>query len=87
MLGSSLQAKLIINANQNIFDILKGMNLPDLFICSDVEMLLNTNINEDIIEVDVELASGGKCQRCWKIVKEVNENNEICSRCKSVVKS
>ena len=87
MLGSSLQAKLTINANQNIFDELKVMNLPDLFICSDVEMNFNPNIKENIIEVDVELASGGKCQRCWKIVKEVNENNEICSRCKSVLKS
>ena len=87
MLGSSLQAKLTINANKNIFDELKVMNLPDLFICSDVEMNFNSNIKENIIEVDVELASGGKCQRCWKIVKEVNENNEICSRCKSVLKS
>ena len=50
-------------------------------------MNFNSNIKENIIEVDVELASGGKCQRCWKIVKEVNENNEICSRCKSVLKS
>ena len=42
---------------------------------------------KDIFDVKVELASGGKCLRCWKVVQEVNDNAEICNRCKSVIKS
>ena len=86
LLGSSLQAKVIIHTDENTFNELINLNLPDLFICSDVDMQLNKT-KKDIFDVKVELASGGKCLRCWKVVQEVNDNAEICNRCKSVIKS
>ena len=49
-------------------------------------MNLNQNLSETNIKVKVELASGGKCMRCWKIVPEVKDNIELCNRCTSVLK-
>ena len=86
LLGSSLQAKVIIFTNQNVYDELIDINLSDLFICSDVEININNEIKDNNIDVNIELASGGKCLRCWKVVKEVKDDIEICNRCKSVIK-
>mgnify|MGYP003302684021 FL=1 len=33
------------------------------------------------IKVDFQVASGEKCQRCWKILPEVTGANPICGRC------
>ena len=63
----------------------RGVNLQDIFICSDVQMDLNKNLSETKIKVRVDLASGGKCMRCWKVVPEVKDNIELCNRCKRVL--
>ena len=86
LLGSSLQAKVIIQADENTLDKLSDVNLPDIFICSEVETNINSSKDETNFSVTIELASGGKCQRCWKIVKEVKDENELCNRCSSVLK-
>ena len=85
MLGSSLQAKVLIEANENSYNVLQDLNLPDIFICSDVQMDLNKNLSETKIKVKIDLASGGKCMRCWKVVSEVKDNIELCNRCKRVL--
>ena len=85
LLGSSLQAKVLIEANEDSYNVLQGVNLPDIFICSDVQMDLNKNLSETKIKVKVDLASGGKCMRCWKVVPEVKDNIELCNRCKRVL--
>ena len=85
VLGSSLQAKVLIEANEDSYNVLQDLNLPDIFICSDVQMDLNKNLSETKINVKVDLASGGKCMRCWKVVPEVKDNIELCNRCKSVL--
>tara|TARA_B110000495_G_scaffold130313_1_gene113546 strand:+ start:239 stop:451 length:213 start_codon:yes stop_codon:yes gene_type:complete len=69
-----------------VYDELIDINLSDLFICSDVEININNEIKDNNIDVNIELASGGKCLRCWKVVKEVKDDIEICNRCKSVIK-
>ena len=86
LLGSSLQARVIIEANESIYNKLNDIDLPEIFICSDVEMNLNNKLENNYIDVEVELASGGKCLRCWKIVKEVKDDIEICNRCSSIIK-
>ncbi len=85
LLGSSLQAKVIIEADEMTLNKLYGVNLPDIFICSDVETHINNEIKGSNILVKVELAAGGKCQRCWKIVEEVKGETELCNRCTSVL--
>ena len=86
MLGSSLQAKVIIEADENTLNKLSDINLPDVFICSEVATNINSKIDESNFSVQIELASGGKCQRCWKIVKEVKDEIELCNRCTGVLK-
>ena len=86
LLGSSLQARVIIEANESIYNKLNDIDLPEIFICSDVEMNLNNKLENNYIDVEVELASGGKCLRCWKVVKEVKDDIEICNRCSSIIK-
>ena len=86
LLGSSLQAKVIIEADENTLNKLSDINLPDIFICSEVETNINSKIDESNFSVQIELASGGKCQRCWKIVKEVKDEIELCNRCNGVLK-
>ena len=85
MLGSSLQAKVLIEANENSYNVLQDLNLPDIFICSNVQMDLNQNLSGKKIKVKVDLAYGGKCMRCWKVVPEVKDNIELCNRCKRVL--
>ena len=85
MLGSSLQAKVFIEANEDSFNVLQDVNLPEIFICSDVQMELKKNLSETKVKVKVELASGRKCMRCWKIVPEIKDNTEICNRCSNVL--
>ena len=85
MLGSSLQAKVIIQADEHTLNKLSDINLPDIFICSEVETNINSSKDETNFSVTIELASGGKCQRCWKIVNEVKDENELCNRCSGVL--
>ncbi|MDC0530858.1 isoleucine--tRNA ligase [Alphaproteobacteria bacterium] len=86
LLGSSLQAKVTIKANESVYNKLQDIDLPEVLICSDVEMNLNNKLENNYIDVEVELALGGKCLRCWKVVKEVKDDIEICNRCSSIVK-
>ena len=86
-MGSSLQAKVIIEANEDAFNSLKGIDLPEIFICSDVDISVNKNLLDSKIKVKVELASGGKCLRCWKIVKEVKDDVDLCHRCTGVLRN
>ena len=85
VLGSSLQAKVLIEANDDTVKVLQNVNLPEIFICSDVQMDLNKNLSETKIKVKIDLASGGKCMRCWKVVPEVKDDIELCNRCKKVL--
>jgi len=50
-------------------------------------MSINKNLFDSKIKVKVELASGGKCLRCWKIVKEVKDDIDLCYRCTGVLKN
>ena len=86
ILGSSLQAKVLIEANEEACKVLQNVNLSEILISSDVQMDLNQNLSETKIKVKIELASGGKCMRCWKIVPEVKNNIELCNRCTKVLK-
>ena len=44
---------------------------------------MNKEIDKPTVEILV--AEGEKCNRCWKILPEVEGENGICRRCESVV--
>ena len=64
LIGSSLEASLNIKLNKVNLEIVKNIDLAELFITSSVNVDEN---NEDEILVNTEKASGTKCPVCWKI--------------------
>ena len=36
-------------------------------------------------KVEIHLAAGEKCSRCWKVLPEVKVNHGLCNRCEEVV--
>jgi isoleucyl-tRNA synthetase len=75
-IGSSLEADIIIYANEKIFNLLEGLNLEEYFITSRAKKIKDTNNN---LRIEVKKASGTKCPRCWKILEDK------CSRCEEAI--
>jgi len=89
IIGSSLEACVILNCNNNIYNFMKSCEkeLKDVFIVSEIK-ILNDNLNNNDFIIKIERASGKKCVRCWMYSESVGENSEhpeICSRCVSVL--
>ena len=95
LIGSSLQAKAIIYIPSEIKQILSTLDLAEMCIVSSVEIKdisektpSSMNFEEEDICVDISLAEGDKCQRCWTILPEVKDNQDhLCNRCDNVWKS
>ena len=46
------------------------------------------NFEDEQIYVEIKLAEGKKCERCWTVLQEVSLNkNNLCNRCEDVWKS
>ena len=91
-IGASLQAAphvYVTAAMQSAFD---GQDAASLFITSAANIVtdrppvdafrLDTVAN---VAVEVAVAKGGKCARCWKVMPEVTGDDGICKRCNDVV--
>ena len=63
-MGSSLEASLKIKLNKKNLEIVKNIDLAELFITSATYLEEN---NDDEILVKTEKAEGVKCPVCWKI--------------------
>ena len=58
-----------------------------------MQILLNLKIIMEVfsleeikgVAVEVKSAPGNKCARCWQILNEVKEPEEICIRCNDVI--
>jgi isoleucyl-tRNA synthetase len=84
-LGSSLEAKVKISVeDEEKFSILQEYKayLPEIFIVSQVIILHD---KQKLIEVD--LAEGNKCQRCWMYSESVTETLPLCQRCQEIINS
>ena len=90
-IGSSLEAKVVLKASREDYDLLSKINadeLKDLFIVSGVVLQKKEPSETDIMEAEVEKADGEKCARCWKYDTSVGKHEDypdICERCRSVV--
>ena len=85
-ISSSLEAKIILNLEEENFGIFKKYQeiLPEFLICSEVILKKNNKF-----EIKVEKTSYKKCQRCWKYLPSVGNNKqypEICEHCFEVIK-
>lgn len=77
-IGSSLQAavKLTLPQNVNV-----EADWAEICITSSVEVKQGSQLS-----VEVQLAEGQKCERCWKVMPEVKIEHPVCDRCDEVVK-
>ncbi|HKH71718.1 MAG TPA: isoleucine--tRNA ligase [Vicinamibacterales bacterium] len=86
IIGTSLGARVIINASGAIGALLKSRrdDLPMLFNVSDVALTVSAANGPDEVRVEVEKAPGVKCARCWRFVANVRTEPDcagICDRC------
>ena len=86
VIGKSLEAAVEIYSNDNeVVELLNSVdNLHQLFIVSSVEVKENDGVAYDLATVKVTKAEGHRCERCWNIVEEVNEEG-LCPRCASIL--
>ncbi len=94
-IGSSLDAKVVIHCDDNIYDfVLKFSNqLPTVFLVSAVDVKKNGTgeyIFDSLgISIDIVKPGGKKCARCWAYSESVGcdpDHKTVCSRCAEVVK-
>ena len=86
VIGKSLEAAVEIYSNDSeVVELLNSVdNLHQLFIVSSVEVKENDGVAYDLAIVKVTKAEGHRCERCWNIVEEVNEEG-LCPRCASIL--
>ncbi len=94
-IGSSLQAAPTVYVSDEYMGILEGLPLDDICITSGLVTTTDTAPSDaftidDIpgVAVVFALAEGDKCDRCWKILDEVGDNDThptLCGRCAGVV--
>ncbi|MEH6477828.1 MAG: class I tRNA ligase family protein, partial [Sneathiella sp.] len=94
-IGSSLQAAPTVYVSEEYKGILEGLPLDDICITSGLVVTTDAAPGDaftidDIpgVAVVFALAEGDKCDRCWKILDEVGENEThptLCGRCADVV--
>lgn len=89
-IGSSLQATIKAFMDPSLTAFIKDVDLAELSITSGVEVIEGpipekafTIEDSPGIGVQVILASGNKCDRCWKVLPEVKA--DLCQRCDKVV--
>ena len=93
-IGSSLQAKPTVYLTSDAVAAMEGLDAADIFITSGVILVeseppANAFMLEEVAGVGVVQGSadGTKCERCWKILPEVEVNNEpVCDRCTDALK-
>jgi isoleucyl-tRNA synthetase len=93
-IGKSQEAEVVVTASQATVDVLAARGareLADMFIVSDVVFRVGEPVGaegEASVAVEVLVADGTKCPRCWNLRADVGSDAaypELCSRCASVV--
>ena len=86
VIGKSLEAAVEVYSNDaEVVELLNSVaNLNQFFIVSKVEVKENNGVSYDLATVKVTKAEGHRCERCWNIVDEVNEEG-LCPRCASIL--
>ena len=83
VIKGSLDAKIIISCNSEIYGALKKIDneLKFVFIASEVELIEDSNTK---LSIDITNYDQKKCIRCWNKCESIGSHEddpEICSRC------
>lgn len=89
LIGNALEAKVKLYASGKMYDFLKESEaeLPALFIVSQTEV--SKSEAKDLV-IEVEKASGEKCDRCWNYSEARGADAEhpaLCPRCAEAVRN
>ena len=92
--GSSLETDLEVYLNKDYSKLIQDLDLSEFCITSKAEIKdLHKTGQKNLFNLDqvpgisvlVKKAEGNKCERCWKIKKEVTKDNENkCKRCQKI---
>ena len=95
-IGSSLQAKVSIYIDKDLNEVVKDVDWAELSITSNANIIIGKSTASAFkidsisgVGVVVSNADGEKCNRCWKVLREVSDSSredKICIRCENVVK-
>ncbi len=91
-IGSSLEARPVVYLGAEDRALVEQVDLAELAITSGIvygsgEPPAEAFRLEEVpgVAVVAAPASGRKCARCWRILEEVDEQSELCRRCRDVV--
>jgi isoleucyl-tRNA synthetase len=102
VIGKSQEAAITITAQQDVASVLQAQDagmLEELFIVASVNAVSaagetgsetsGANSDEGDIHVDINVASGDKCPRCWNIRELGSDPShpDVCARCAAVLTS
>ena len=95
VIGASLEAKVVLNCSQQLYDFAKPLEsqLAELCIVSKVQVELGDEGRKGDVEglaVSVEHAQGEKCARCWMYTEDVGSHPDhptLCARCAGILES
>ena len=84
IIGSSLEANVIVYLKKEYLNLIKDEDLSEIFICSEAkaESLINQSDLFSLKDIDgvvvkIVKAKGQKCPRCWKILEKTC-SRDIC---------
>ena len=80
-IGSSLEAKVAIGLPEGRAPVITPADLAELLIVSEAEV---DTVAHGPVAV-VHRSDYHKCGRCWRLLPEVEEDGDLCARCKAVV--
>ena len=92
LIGSSLEANVIIYVKEDLKKKIKEINFDEIAITSSFQLLDYKNKKDyfaleeiDDVAVTVEKTDGQKCERCWKYTV-ILQDKQICQRCDEAIK-
>ena len=92
LIGSSLEANVIIYVKENLKKKIEEINFDEIAITSSFQLLDYKNKKDyfaleeiDDVAVTVEKTDGQKCERCWKYTV-ILQDKQICQRCDEAIK-
>ncbi|MCC6598555.1 MAG: isoleucine--tRNA ligase [Alphaproteobacteria bacterium] len=89
MIGSSLDAKIIAYLHAEHKKKLDDIDWAEVCIVSQAETIFENAefLEGHTVSWRAQKADGHKCERCWKILPEVKEPENLCNRCALAVQT
>jgi isoleucyl-tRNA synthetase len=85
-IGSALEADPEVMAPQELLSAFEGLDPAEVFRTSAARLTCAPVAADGrSVRVKVDLAAGCKCERCWRVLPEVEREIRLCLRCEGAV--